>query len=204
MTTTYYLMRHGKTVWNQEHRMQGSKNSPLTSEGIAQAEALCDRLNTIHFDEVIVSTSPRAQETAAIVFPQHQPQLEAGLREIEMGVWEGELHENVARKYPQAWHHFHHDPLKFIPVGSGEQFKDVHNRIVPVLDSLAETYSGKTIAIVSHGITLKIITNYLLGYSFDHIHLQDAFDSTSLTKIEITNGQATLCFRNDISHYQRK
>lgn len=33
MKTTIYLIRHGKTLWNQEHRMQGSKNSPLTAEG---------------------------------------------------------------------------------------------------------------------------------------------------------------------------
>ena len=32
--TEIYAVRHGKTVWNQETKMQGKLNSPLTDEGI--------------------------------------------------------------------------------------------------------------------------------------------------------------------------
>ena len=38
--TRLYLVRHGETTWNRETRMQGSLDSPLTSLGRAQAEAL--------------------------------------------------------------------------------------------------------------------------------------------------------------------
>lgn len=100
MKTTIYLLRHGKTLWNQEHRMQGSKNSPLTAEGKEQAMLLQKRLESIDFDEVIVSTSERAQETAALVFPQTPIRLEPGIREIEMSVWEGQLHQDVKKQHP--------------------------------------------------------------------------------------------------------
>ena len=42
-----YLMRHGETLFNLRHKIQGWCDSPLTEEGIAQArragEALTER-----------------------------------------------------------------------------------------------------------------------------------------------------------------
>ncbi|WP_310735680.1 histidine phosphatase family protein [Paenibacillus thiaminolyticus] len=38
--TTLYLTRHGQAEWNVEERMQGHKDSPLTSLGVLQAEWL--------------------------------------------------------------------------------------------------------------------------------------------------------------------
>ncbi|AEW77025.1 phosphoglycerate mutase [Aggregatibacter actinomycetemcomitans ANH9381] len=34
------LLRHGETLWNKEHRLQGHLNSPLSEKGIAQAKAI--------------------------------------------------------------------------------------------------------------------------------------------------------------------
>ena len=31
---TFYLVRHGRTIWNEQGLMQGSGNSDLTEEGI--------------------------------------------------------------------------------------------------------------------------------------------------------------------------
>ncbi|AYV34979.1 histidine phosphatase family protein [Erysipelothrix rhusiopathiae] len=202
MKTTIYLIRHGKTLWNQEHRMQGSKNSPLTAEGKQQAMFLQKRLESIDFDEVIVSTSERAQETASLVFPQTPIRLEPGIREIEMGVWEGQVHQDVKKQYPDQWHAFFNDPLRYTPVGPGERFEDVHNRIVPVVKTLTTQYVGKTIALVSHRITLKVLTNYFMNHNLTSIITQEDFDSTSLTKIVLDEDGTHLIYRNDTSHYQ--
>ncbi len=35
---TLYLMRHGETLFNVYHRVQGASDSPLTARGIAQAK----------------------------------------------------------------------------------------------------------------------------------------------------------------------
>jgi len=34
---TFYFIRHGRTVWNEQGLMQGSGDSPLTEEGIQSA-----------------------------------------------------------------------------------------------------------------------------------------------------------------------
>ena len=38
--TELIIVRHGQTEWNRESRVQGYRDSALTDEGIAQAQAL--------------------------------------------------------------------------------------------------------------------------------------------------------------------
>ena len=44
MKITFYLVRHGETLFNHLGRMQGSCDSPLTERGIAQAYETADQL----------------------------------------------------------------------------------------------------------------------------------------------------------------
>ena len=42
--THLIAIRHGETEWNREGRFQGHLNSALNAEGLAQAQALAERL----------------------------------------------------------------------------------------------------------------------------------------------------------------
>jgi len=39
-----FLFRHGETDWNREGRLQGHTDTALNAAGLAQAEALTERL----------------------------------------------------------------------------------------------------------------------------------------------------------------
>ena len=67
MTTALILIRHGETVWNREGRIQGHLDSPLTPEGITQAEACALRLKTEIIDHIIASDLERVRRTADIL-----------------------------------------------------------------------------------------------------------------------------------------
>lgn len=62
-----YLVRHGQTDWNTEHRIQGQRDVPLNGEGIAQAKARRPLFDGHHFDAVITSPLSRAQDTAKLL-----------------------------------------------------------------------------------------------------------------------------------------
>ena len=70
MAGTVLLVRHGETEWNRARRYQGWLDSPLTPEGIAQAEAigrrLC-RLPEAEEAEIVASPIGRARRTAEII-----------------------------------------------------------------------------------------------------------------------------------------
>lgn len=61
-----YLIRHGQTDLNKDHRLQGRQGLPLNAEGIRQAEGLKEALRGIEFDEIISSPQQRAVQTAEI------------------------------------------------------------------------------------------------------------------------------------------
>ncbi|WP_053365660.1 histidine phosphatase family protein [Bacillus sp. FJAT-27245] len=62
-----YIIRHGQTNLNKEHKMQGRMGLPLNEHGIEQAKALRERLKNIDFDFVYSSPQERAVQTAEIV-----------------------------------------------------------------------------------------------------------------------------------------
>lgn len=62
--TRLILIRHGETVWNREHRMQGHSDSPLSDTGLRQAQLLAQRLKEIEFTALYCSDSGRAHHTA--------------------------------------------------------------------------------------------------------------------------------------------
>src|SRR5688572_19962610 len=89
--TQLILIRHGETLWNTQHRMQGHADSPLTEDGLRQARQLAQRLTQIEFKALYSSDSGRALETARIVAAAtgHEIIVDSRLRERNFGVFEG-------------------------------------------------------------------------------------------------------------------
>jgi uncharacterized phosphatase len=89
-----YVVRHGRTNWNKEGRLQGRQGLPLNEEGLLEAENVRDRLKKIRFDYVFSSPQERAIQTAEIatgIKPLVDPRLDVfdlgeadGLRRSEV------------------------------------------------------------------------------------------------------------------------
>ena len=66
---TLYIMRHGQTLFNVQHKIQGWCDAPLTDLGIRQALAAKEYIDSqnVTFDHAYSSTSERACDTLEIV-----------------------------------------------------------------------------------------------------------------------------------------
>src|SRR6516165_141490 len=53
MECLLFLFRHGETDWNRAGRLQGHTDTPLNSTGLAQAEALTERLRQYRLEAVM-------------------------------------------------------------------------------------------------------------------------------------------------------
>ena len=75
MKKTLYLMRHGQTLFNVQHKIQGWCDAPLTELGIKQAKIAGEyfKNNHITFDHAYSSTSERACDTLEIVTDYQMP-----------------------------------------------------------------------------------------------------------------------------------
>ncbi len=76
------LVRHGETLWNKEHRVQGFTDIALSETGKRQAERLAVCLRDERIDAIYCSNLQRAFETARVIGQFHALPIyiEAGLR----------------------------------------------------------------------------------------------------------------------------
>ena len=144
MKKTLYLMRHGQTLFNLQHKIQGWCDAPLTPLGIKQAQMAKEYFTNITFDHAYASTSERASDTLEIITDMPYTRLK-GLKEWNFGAFEGEP-EFLNPKLPYGDF--------FFPFG-GEKELYFRKRVA---DTIAELVSGEThqnILMVSHGAACR-------------------------------------------------
>lgn len=201
-----YITRHSKTIWNQEKRLQGRKDSPLTDEGIKNAYALKKYINNISFDCVLSSPIKRAYDTAKIL-TNNQIVIDHNLIEMDFGVLEGkkisEILQNNYEVYNNMWNH----PELFERIKDGESYDEVQNRVKIFLDNL-KTKNFNNVLIVTHGMLFINMCAYMLGLERkDFIKInQQVVDGCSLTLFEEIDGEYKMVFfgKNDFLPYQSK
>jgi broad specificity phosphatase PhoE len=99
-----FLFRHGETDWNREGRLQGHTDTPLNPTGLAQAEALSEKLRPHRLDAVVSSDLSRAWTTARIVADTLGVPLFAdpALRETNVGAAEGLLWTEAKTRFGEG------------------------------------------------------------------------------------------------------
>ena len=168
--TRIILVRHGKSTYNQERRIQGRLDkSVLTEAGRAGAKQVGDILGSIDFDAAYTSPLQRAKETAEIILSRltNPPELQPTdkLMEIDLPLWEGMLRQEAIDQFPKAYQQWQQHPDKFsmkIPSPEGEI---EHFPVLAVFASarkfweeLLSRHTSGTILVVGHnGINRALI-----------------------------------------------
>ena len=161
---TLYLMRHGETDWNAEHRLQGQRDIPLNDRGRSQAHSNGERLASILPDRTALSwvASPmgRTRETMEITrralgLDPTDYETDRRLIEITFGDWEGHTLEELWMDDPVLVKSRKKDKWNFRPP-AGESYADLATRTVPALADV----EGDTL-IVSHGGVMRTLIRSL-------------------------------------------
>ncbi|HYH42008.1 MAG TPA: histidine phosphatase family protein [Burkholderiales bacterium] len=156
--TEILLIRHGETVWNQQGRMQGQNDSPLTPNGLQQARLLGRRMKDVSFSALYSSDLGRAHQTARCIADAsgHDVISDAGLRERHFGIFEGLTNTEIKQRHPEDYELFAKRDPQFAMEG-GESANQFRDRVVSTLDAIAQRHEGETIVVVSHGLVLDAI-----------------------------------------------
>ncbi|HUP96115.1 MAG TPA: histidine phosphatase family protein [Burkholderiales bacterium] len=156
--TEILLVRHGETEWNQEHRMQGQHDSPLTPTGLQQARQLARRLKEVAFSVLYSSDLGRAHQTARCIadLTGHDIIADRDLRERSFGIFEGLTNSEIETRYPEHYAPFARREPDFVMPG-GESARQFRTRCVGCLERIASRHDGGTVVIVSHGLVLDAL-----------------------------------------------
>jgi glucosyl-3-phosphoglycerate phosphatase len=168
------LLRHGRTAWNAEFRMQGRLDPELDDTGAAQAVAAAPRVAGYEPSLLVSSDQVRAWRTAESVAKATglTPRPEPRLRETSLGEWEGLTGPEVEAGWPGGIASWRSDP-RWAPPG-GESRVQVAERALPVVaeavEELAHLDEPATAVFVAHGGTISAVTASLLGWPVEVWH----------------------------------
>ncbi|GER89545.1 hypothetical protein KDW_37070 [Dictyobacter vulcani] len=97
---------------------------------------------------------------------------------------------------------FWKSPQSYQALNGGETFAQLRARVMPRIDKLLASHAGETILLVTHAVTLKTILSAFDGRPLERFWEPPFIHPTSLSKIVIEDGIATIELYADISHHQ--
>ncbi|MFN9367846.1 MAG: histidine phosphatase family protein [Planctomycetia bacterium] len=159
-----YLVRHGRSVSNQEGRVQGRADVPLSPLGQRQAEIMAGwALSLPHVDEVWSSPLVRARDTAAPIAAALglEVRVAADLAELDAGIFQGHLWSDLEARFPEAVARWRSGDADFAIPG-GESRSQLAARGRAALETLTAR-AAPAIVVVAHGGILTAALGSLLG-----------------------------------------
>jgi broad specificity phosphatase PhoE len=151
--TTFYICRHGQTENNKNERLSGWIDTPLTEEGIKNAESSATKLNGIQFDQIISSDMGRAFTTAYIISRRlgYSSEIKRSreLREVNYG----DLANMPFTAYPKL--SAQENGTYVMP--NGESLAQMQTRVLAYVESLSRNNPAQTILLTGHDGTINAI-----------------------------------------------
>ncbi|MBO4700300.1 MAG: histidine phosphatase family protein [Alphaproteobacteria bacterium] len=177
-----YIVRHGKTDWNLEDRIQGVADVPLNATGRDHAYNVAEKLSGFQIQKIISSNLSRARETAQIIGDKLHIRVDydARIREYDFGKLTGLKRAEID---PLAVQMFFTNPTEF----GAERLEDAFARVACFLED--NDYDKNTL-VVTHGGVINFIMCYLENKNTFHAHsyldkcLNVKIDNASVLRIK--------------------
>jgi broad specificity phosphatase PhoE len=163
----FALLRHGRTVWNQQKKIQGRQDSPLLPETERVVTRWARQLAELSFTRVLTSSLGRAQDTARLVNQALDLPLSEDPRLIEQdwGEWTGRTLESLEQEDTERLAQQETAGWGFRPPG-GEDRREVWQRSIHALMDAREQWPGERILVVTHEGVIKCLVYGLAGRRF--------------------------------------
>ena len=157
-----YIIRHGKTYWNEEKRIQGWADIDLTESGRRVAVESAEGMKNIHFDAIYSSPLKRASDTAYILRGDRDLPVivDERIKEIGFGELEGADFTKIRGDKTSKFASFFDAPEKYVAP------EDMH------VYSIDEVFMDVTPYLETYQMTARQLASVIL---------QDVLDSTGIT-----------------------
>ena len=157
----FYIIRHGKTDWNEIHKLQGRTDVPLNDNGRKMAKIAAEEYADVHFDVCYCSPLIRAKETAQILLEGRDVPIiyDDRLMEMAFGIYEGI--QNCFEKPECPVRTIFLAPQDYTAAFEGaESWDDLFKRTGSFLEEIVYPLvkEGKDVLVVAHGGVNSCIT----------------------------------------------
>ncbi len=185
-----YFVRHGQSLGNITAEFQ-RLDSPLSEEGLQQAEKIADRVTRIKFDALICSPLLRTKQTCAAITAKTNIEpiySDLFVERIKPTGLEGKPHtDEEARKIWKEWNASLYTPG--MKVSDGENF-DSHVARVDAALTFLEQRPEESLVVVTHGYFLRsvfarvLLGKTLTGENFHEFQTRAEMENTGISVIK--------------------
>ena len=182
--TQVVLIRPGATVYDEQDRLQGILELPLSERGKLEVERLVERLSNDSMSVVYCGPGESVLRTADAVARALglRPKRLDDLRNLDQGLWQGLQLEEIKRRNLKLFRQWQDDPLTICPP-LGETIEDAMERIRTTLKPLIRRHRDETIGLVVGEPLAQLIACYLRGDS--RVQLDDDLPTGDFERIDV-------------------
>jgi broad specificity phosphatase PhoE len=161
------LIRPGSTDYDQQGRIQGTLDIPLNEQGSREVERVIQDVRTLGIATVYCGPCQSACQTAEAICEALGSKLKKldALKNIDHGLWQGMLIEDVKRKQPKVYRQWQEQPEIICPP-EGEMLSGAQERVQTALAKLLKKHKQGTIALVVPEPLASVVHGYLSQREF--------------------------------------
>ena len=174
MSDSLIVIRSGATDYELHGRIRGTVDLPLCPAGVAEAEHAAMLLNGSSAIALYTSEDLGAVETGRIVGRAMglKPRTVPRLQNLDQGLWQGLLVEDIRRKQPRLYRQWQDNPWAVAPP-EGELLEDACERVEDTLAKLLRRHANGRVAVVVPEPLDRIVRWLVAGESMGDLWARD-------------------------------
>ncbi len=156
------LIQPGSTEFDDQGRIKGSLDIPLSPSGMEQADRIAEELADIDIDIVYSAPCQSALQTARTLVQDRGIRVKRieKLRNLDHGLWHGKRIADVRQRQPRVYRQCQEYPDMVCPP-EGEPVAAGKRRIQAVLAKIIRRHRDETVALVVPEPTASFVRSHL-------------------------------------------
>lgn len=143
------LIRPGATDYDEQSRILGTLDVPLSEQGTHEIGRVIDEVRPLKISAVYCGPCQSSAQSAVAIAEALDVKLKKidNLRNIDHGLWQGMLIDDVRRKHPKVFKQWQEQPDIICPP-QGERLAAVQQRVQAALSKILKKHKEGMIALV--------------------------------------------------------
>jgi broad specificity phosphatase PhoE len=173
--TKVVLIRPGSTDYDEQNRIQGTLDLPLSARGTEEAAAVAEALRAASVEALYCCAGESCGATARTIAKALGLRLRKldKLHNLNQGLWQGLQVEEVRRKHPRVYRQWCESPTTVCPP-NGETISDAAERVRQALMPVIKRNRDKVIGLVVPQPLAGVVRCFLLKHELARVWEQSA------------------------------
>lgn len=167
MKTKLFLVRNAECEGNINNILGESNNFKITEHGKKTIEVLTEYFKNEMIYNIYSSESTMCVETVDKIAQclNIKIKIENELREKSFGIYDGKNWDEIIKEQPEL-KKFRKKKIEILGIPNQESTKQVADRMLKIMEKIAEENLGQNVIVVSHGVAIETFLRVVVGIPY--------------------------------------